>query len=386
MIAFAPKPITMLTGIRDYFPIDGARDTYAEVKRAFNVLDAGVHAGYFEYDDEHGWHKPRREATYRWLTKWLQGKEDDGTEPLIQPEPETNLNATPTGQLATSLGGETVHSINRRLAERMFPSRAAASIRDGNKMRSLISDMLRIAPRAGIPAVKSAATVRLETEPGIHVPILRMGLDGPGKRAAVLYVDSAGKAADLTSLTKLAESGKAVFAIDPRGWGESAPVARSGGYTPDWQLSQRAMLLGRPLIGMQVFDVLRTFDYVASLENIDASQISIIGKGHGGTVALYAGALEPRIASVTSDGAVASYMTIAKAPIHSGTIGIVVPGVLKSFDLPDVASTIAPRPLKIVSPRDAMGKSMETAAAEAEYIVTRKRYKDLKQATAFSLM
>ena len=108
MIAFGPKPITMLTGIRDFFPIEGARNTYAEVKRVFEVLDAPGQAGYFEYDDEHGWHKPRREATYRWLTKFLQGKDDDGAEPPIKPEPEKNLNATTTDR---SL---------RRWAERRF--------------------------------------------------------------------------------------------------------------------------------------------------------------------------------------------------------------------------------------------------------------------------
>ena len=122
----------MLTGIRDYFPIDGARDTYAEVKRVFEVLDAPGRAGYFEYDDEHGWHKPRREATYRWLTKFLQGKDDDGMEPPIEPEPEKNLNATPTGQVSTSLrrrDGPVVEFENRRKALRRTQRRAHFRVR-----------------------------------------------------------------------------------------------------------------------------------------------------------------------------------------------------------------------------------------------------------------
>jgi hypothetical protein len=90
LIAFAPKPIHMATAIRDFFPIDGARATYAEARRVFEVLKAEDRVGYFEYDDEHGWSKPRREATYRWFAKWLQNRQDDGVEPEFATEPSTS--------------------------------------------------------------------------------------------------------------------------------------------------------------------------------------------------------------------------------------------------------------------------------------------------------
>jgi len=51
LIAFAPKPIHMATAIRDYFPIDGARATYAEAKRMFDILGVSDRVGYFEFDD-----------------------------------------------------------------------------------------------------------------------------------------------------------------------------------------------------------------------------------------------------------------------------------------------------------------------------------------------
>ena len=389
MIAFAPKPIMMTTAIRDYFPIAGARTTYDEVKRVFEAADAGVRAGYFEYDDEHGWSKPRREAAYRWLTKWLQGKDDDGAEPPIQPEPEQNLNVTPTGQLATSLGGETVRSLNRKIAEKLFLQRRAASVGDPRKVADLIEQTLRVPPRKGAVAVKAVgskvaaisgpAKLLLETEPGIHVPALVFAPGGGGKRSAVLYVNEGGKAADLAAVESLVAAGNVVLAFDPRGWGESAPGTRSGGYSSDWQLAQRAMLLDRPLTGMQVYDVLRVFDYAASHPRIDRTKISVRGAGSGGVIALFAAALEPRIEAVTSDGALASYMTLARADLHTGLIGLVVPGVLRQFDLQDAAAAVAPRRLTITSPRDATGKPMDTAAARLEYKRAINRYKDLNE-------
>ena len=69
LIAFAPRPIQMSTAIRDFFPIDGARATYAEAKRIFEAMGAGDSTEYYEYDDQHKWSKPRQKATYRWLEK-----------------------------------------------------------------------------------------------------------------------------------------------------------------------------------------------------------------------------------------------------------------------------------------------------------------------------
>src|SRR5262249_5685486 len=40
LIPFPPKPIQMAAAIRDYFPIEGARATFAEARRQFELLGA----------------------------------------------------------------------------------------------------------------------------------------------------------------------------------------------------------------------------------------------------------------------------------------------------------------------------------------------------------
>ncbi len=387
MIAFAPKPVTMLTGIRDFFPIDGARQTYAEVKRVFEAIDAPGQAGYFEYDDEHGWHKPRREATYRWLTKFLQGKDDEGIEPPIKPEPESNLNATSTGQVSTSLGGETVQSLNLKIAEKLFAGRSAQGISDPQKMRAIVARRLNLRSRTGVPNVMVLRpdAILLETEPGIRVPALLYLPTTTGKHPATIYVNSAGKGADTKQIEAMTAKGQAVLAIDPRGWGESAPDKGNSGYSGVWQLAQRAMLIGRPLTGMQVYDVLRAFDYLRTRPEVDAQRITVRGDGNGGILALYAGAMEPAIASVESNGSLASYMTLARAVKHADAIDVVVPGVLHDFDLPDVAGLIAPRPLRIASVKDANGASLESAALQREYAPAAQRYRRVKRPDALGI-
>ena len=77
----------------------------------------------------------------------------------------------------------------------------------------------------------------------------------------MVYVNRAGKAADAAEggpIEEIVRAGNIVLAVDPRGWGESAYERQS---------AMRAILVGKPLVGMQTADVLRAFDWLALLAN-----------------------------------------------------------------------------------------------------------------------
>ena len=119
----------------------------------------------------------------------------------------------------------------------------------------------------------------------------------------MLWVNPAGKAADAGEggpIEALVRAGNIVLAVDPRGWGESAPPARprKRRLLHVYQTAMRALLVGKTMAGMQTGDVLRAFDYLAARHDVDSRRIAIAGKGNGGVLALYAAALEPRIAKV----------------------------------------------------------------------------------------
>jgi len=381
LIAFAPKPVKMMTAIRDYFPIEGARATYAEARRIYEILKAADRIDFFEYDDTHGWSQPRREATYRWLQKWLNRQEEEGIEGEVTTEPESNLYCTPTGQVATSLKGETVYSLNRALAEQLYPQRTATRLKDAASLRALVKNKLNISEVRGAPPVAHFGEigregyriekVTLETEPGITVPAL-VFVPAAGQRPlpAVMYVSSAGKAADAGrggDIEEIVRAGYMVLAPDLRGWGESSPARGAGGYSGLWQVTMRAVLVGKTLIGMQVYDLLAAFEYLASRPDVEATRISVLGKANGGPVALIAAALEPRIAGVAAEQAIPSYMDVVRAPLHENTTELIVPGILREFDLPDLAGLIAPRPLWLVSPRTPTGGRFALTEAATRY-------------------
>jgi hypothetical protein len=200
-------------------------------------------------------------------------------------------------------------------------------------LRDVIRQRLAIPVTSG--AVKSAGANRIETEPGIEIPATFR----PGStQAAVIWIDSA-------TAPEPAEEG--VLAIDPRGFGESAvkPVAR--GYSSEYSRAMRAILVGKTMLGMQVFDTLRAFEFLRRQSGVDAKRIRVAGRGNAGVVALIAAALEPAFVGAESEGAPVSWLEIARRKTHSGIANLVVPGVLRDFDLPDVHKLVAPRPLKL---------------------------------------
>ena len=67
----APKPCLMITTTRDFFSIQGARETFGEVKQFYNALEAGEQMAMVEDDDVHASTKKNREAMYAFFQKYL---------------------------------------------------------------------------------------------------------------------------------------------------------------------------------------------------------------------------------------------------------------------------------------------------------------------------
>ena len=366
LIAFAPKPFKIISAIRDFFPIEGARATHVEARRIYAILGAEERAGYFEYDDGHSWSKPKREATYAWMEKWLQGRPDSAPEADFEIEPIDGLNCTPTGQVLTSLGGLTVQQLAAAAAEEMYPRRRAATPEGAAQLPDLIVRRLKITVLPGVPKAELKGVVQrdgyriekvlLEPEPGIKIPTLifvphsevgrvapNAPLDPVGRHPTIIAVSEAGKsdgAAPGGEFERLVLAGNIVVAPDLRGLGESRTprplVVYSDLYDPD----MRALVVGKTMAGMQVFDLLSAFAYAASRPNVDGARISIAGKGTAGIVGLYAAALQPRIERIAISGAISSYLDIMRAKIHQGIMDLVVPGVLYDFDIPDVVEYV----------------------------------------------
>jgi len=247
-----------------------------------------------------------------------------------------------------------VHSLNRKVAEEMHPRRA--STRSDTSLPSLVRARLNVHTSAAPLTTRSFGEIgrdgyrierfTLETEPGITVPALlfvparRSGAQSP----ATICFDAKGKQACEADLAAAALKGELGLAIDPRGWGESAaPQSQRSGYGAAYQTFMRAFLLGRTIPGLQVVDVLRAVDYLRSRPDADPKQITVRATGNAGVLALYAATLDSRISKVQAADHLSSYLWLAQQPMHDGYLDVIVPGVLKDFDIPDLVKHLGSR-------------------------------------------
>lgn len=113
--ARAPNPTLIMATTNDFFSIQGVRETYNEVKEVYGIFGKSENIELVEDDYRHGYTKKLREAMYAFFQKHLNlpgSSEEEEVEYLTEEE----LQKTPSGQLATSLNGESVFSFNKSIA------------------------------------------------------------------------------------------------------------------------------------------------------------------------------------------------------------------------------------------------------------------------------
>jgi cephalosporin-C deacetylase-like acetyl esterase len=371
--AFAPKPYLMLSAIRDFFSITGARSTFHEAQRIYEMLGAPGKIEMVEADDGHGYSAPRRVAAYRWFSRWLKGIEDNQPEREIVLASEDELRCTSTGQVNTSLGGETVWSMNRARAGQ--PSRGAVSEAD-------VARAISFERPHGAPAIQPFGRIqrpglRIEkltyaTEEGMFVPALLYLPEARGRKGAILTADGRGKSAAAAYANEFARAGLVVLSIDARGFGETRrrldPSDRAWiRHFDDYETAMTALLLRRTMVGMRATDIVRGVDLLAGHPDVNPERISAFGCEGGAVPLLYAAALEPRIRALALERMVVSYRSIVEHSIHRGVFEQIVPGALKLYDLPALAGLLAPRPVWIVDAADPMGHPADPDAVKVAY-------------------
>jgi hypothetical protein len=353
LVSFAPRPIRMLTAIRDFFPIEGARATFAEASREFNLIGAEDRVSFFEYDDTHGWSKPRREATAVWLERWLHDRKVDGAEPEFQTIPPADLRCTTTGQVASSLGGETVRSMNRALAEKLFAGRKALH-------------MSPLSSAGWWPIVCSCP--RCGARRRQRMPALWQGQDTGLKRSR-LTASPASRFRRSCSYLKRLRAVRVLFFCWIREGKERQPGKRKSwcarerwcwrricgdGARAHRQRGRAAMRASGRVECVRcwwagTYRACRPTTHcapsitLAARRDVDRNQISVQGSGDGALIAVLAGAVEPRLRVSPENGTVPSYLDSARAEMHSGLVNRIIPGVLADFDIPDLEALLKGR-------------------------------------------
>jgi cephalosporin-C deacetylase-like acetyl esterase len=376
----APRPLLIVSTTEDFFPLEGARATYEEGRRHYALFDAADRIAWSVGAGEHGTQRGGREAINAFFLHWLAGSPGDAAdESDARLDPE-DLACTETGQLATSLRPKTVGDLIAARASDLAPVRAQPAA-DPEAWRSAVlrsvSETIG-APERGreAPALtvhRSAAhegyrldVVSFEVREGQSLwGLLAVPAAAAPKRGGVLLADPRLRSATSSverDVAALARAGHVVLAVELSGAPTSAELpARQSLLGPLITVQRRATAVGASLAALRAVDALRGLDALASRPEVASSGIDAFGYGVYGVPVLHAAALDPRVKRLVLQQAPVSYRQFLDHSIHRNLAEMLIPGVLRRYDLGDLLLALAPRPVSLLEPVDAVGQPLRRA-------------------------
>lgn len=357
LVIFAPKPLLILAGRYDFVDYRGTVDAFRELESVYSTLGYPERVSLFTGDDGHGISAPKREAALMWFRKWL----DADRNPVVSDTPplpaEKDTWCTPSGQVNALFSDEiTVQEYNRRKVNELAPERKRFI--DGSSRGALLDTLkalLAVNCNPGSPVI--AESGGSFSAVGIAADKLILRREGEVPLPCHLY-SFAGKSISDTVVVWLPHDGKtppagaggaagpgpgryrAVVAADLRGMGETAENARENDpkyYNSEYHNAVLGMHIGQPLPGQRVRDILMILDFISADDELARMPVKIVATGPAAPPALMAAALDPRISSLRLSETIRSFSEITDRPMEKEWFSYLIPGILKYFDLADIA-------------------------------------------------
>ena len=350
----APKPALVLTTSRDFFSIQGARETFGEVQKIYGLYGADDKLELTEDDHTHGSTLANREALNTFLMKHLR-VEGSPRESEVEYFTTRELTITPTGQVLTSLNSKTVFDLNRQEFSALKSSEKEAD-------RNQISTKLTPVPETGLPPInpelvftgryiRSGYQVEkyfCEFANGHYpLPFVKVGVDTAGNRPVILYLNKSGKSVlseQSAELSGLVQAGNTVIAPDLLNTGELGPPSfRGDSHFGDvcYNLVLGSSLVGTSLPALQTRDLLALVPVINQLCPGNGP-LTIVADRESSIPALLLAAIRPALVKeVRLIGPPPSWAQLVNTKRYDPELAYTtIPGILKAFDVEDVISTI----------------------------------------------
>ena len=300
---------------------------------------------------------------------------------------------TQTGQVATSLGGETVFSLNRKEALKLKDSLGkrrtsqkfdiSATVEAAKRLSGYRPPSIYDEPVFAGRHRKDGYSVEkyfVKGEGDYIVPYLLLKPDKP-IAGGILYLHPEGKSADASSggsIEWFVRKGYSVLTPDIIGTGETGPgIFHGDAYIEggSHNLFYGTVLIGRSIVGIRASDVVK-------LGNILKSECGLpviygVARREMSPVLVYAAAFDRSIGGIALIEPYSSYMSMVLNRFYiSAFVPGAVPGAIREYDLPDLEASLAPGKLLLEGVTDGNGKRSDTDSINADLDVIRKVYSD----------
>jgi dienelactone hydrolase len=398
--AMAPKPVLVGAAAYDYFPIEGAIEAVDRAKRIYALYGAEDKVDITIAPTRHAYSSYLREACVNWYKQHFRGESPDFTTGEPETLPDEALWATPNGQVLDLYpNSKTVFDLNRERLEISHIPQFSINLDTGqegcdtNLMRETITEVLgipegrdqKIYPRTVTENVVDGyrtEEIFFFSEPNIVVTgTFIQPLEGTAVEQTdlILFENGTNDNPDKREwIEERLASGRQLFVLDPRGIGgvQVRPFNRGGPpHTGEFKLGSDAMMLGISTMGLRVFDILRGYDYLRTRTDVD--QIGLYGIGKSAFFAYFAGALEDGFASLEFEDLLYSYRNLTDTRYYDQeryNLEVMAWGILRHFDLIDLAACFGNRPVRWIAPRNAKGEILTDEVFDRHFLaVARER-------------
>ncbi len=345
----APRPLKIVNAKKDgAFPPSGYEPVYRWLRPVYEWFGASEKLAEFDADTGHQDIEPYRKAANDWLNRWLRRDLTPFDEGDTQVEDASRL--TVLDRYPSDAINEGIHR-SFISAHKMHPWKTLADWRRRRDqlIAGLKEKVFRAFPKRKDPLESwkgklavwtthyaESHNVEFTTEESLRVHgQLFVPRNGKLRHPALIYVRSKDDIVFSVDYDRLlsAFANHVVLVLNPRAVDYPMDNFRTA------STKMTAALLGGTLESMQIWDVLRSIDYLVEGEKLNLSSISLYGRKYAGALAIHAAALDDRISRVILDD-----------PPGSHWQGPALLNVLRITDLPEVAALVAPREIVSLTP------------------------------------
>lgn len=363
---FAPKPLLVLASARDEFGtyspdyIRSGEEEFAKLKRFYQVLGAPpANLQWKTTQLPHGLSRPLRVEIYRFFETHLRGSARPVDEPAVQPLPDDKL---------------IVGIPKPSRVEFRAPATSSAPL---ERLRERLGAPVARVPKAAVVMLArergegcDIETLDIPSEPGVLIPAYHFKCIGKDPGRTVLLLHPGGRTRTWREgelCHRIAATGKAnVLAFDVRGIGELTPEASPGQWNyarhhaTDEMWTWASMMLGRPLLGQRVEDIL------AVVRAFPNTRLTLGAYGAMCVPALCAAALDPRIETVQLHRGLISWASLLTTDDYKEPFSNFLPNILLDTDLPQIANAMKSR-LVLAAPVNGAGQTVPEQAIRRAY-------------------
>ncbi len=388
--AISPRPCLIMGGKNDeVFDYRSTVRLFEEVKNVYKMAGYQDHCGlYIDEESGHAYSLNMANYAVNWMNKFIKKSNKsakDITEEQIYIIEKEKLLCHPTNSV-------NMFTINRDLAIKLKNDRKNKR----NDLHPIIENLLNVSAdvkpmnvrkKSDSHRVWHALVEEIDIQPDseTNLPGLMIThVEDKSPNPGMLWIDEHGKwsalrhdgflcqALRIFSDDCLPEQPR-ILSLDVSGFGSLTPEPTAydlaGWNDIERILTYLSIANCKPIMGLRVRDALCGLDYLKSRPEVDINKIIVGGRGIGAIIALHASCLRHEVKRVICMDMLSHYGAMTEEFPFSWRQSIIIPNILKFYDLPELISCLVNANVYVINPLSAQKALISQEYADSLYSI-----------------